>query len=170
MTHTINRQLINVNWGLIARRRVLRHIQPMVEGETLALRIKTLSTREGCSQKKLAEWAGVTPQAVTKWIKDGNIADNLLRKVAAGAGESYFDLKYGKEWRAAIAAATGDEPPTDIDRNEALQVFDSLPPRYQEVWVALGHSMVVRYGPKGAGNPYPQVLPPKARQPAKVKR
>lgn len=111
-------------------------------------------------QKTLAEWTGRHPQHVTKWLAGKPITDQDLRNIVdavnrAGGKMLYFDLKYGKEWREAAATLVGKEYPIDdVELDEPLEIFQTLPPQHAEIWISIGHHMIQRYAPQGPRNPF----------------
>ncbi len=64
---------------------------------TLALRLRSLQKHLAVSQAKLAAKAGITPQAMTKWLKGGEAKEANLRRLAEKAGVDFRDLRDGQQ-------------------------------------------------------------------------
>ena len=131
----------------------------MVEGATLKERLQWIVDHH--SRAQVVEWAGATEQALSKWLNGGGITDDKLRAIANGARENYFDLLHGQEWREAAAKEMGPEFPVDpASEGDTLEVYQALPPRYREMWVAIGRFLVYRYAPASKANPFPGTFLP----------
>ncbi|AIR01977.1 regulator [Pluralibacter gergoviae] len=95
--------------------------------EQLVSRLEEL-TKRGISKADMARFAGVTPQAVNGWFKNGAISKKSAISIAEAAGVSVTWL-LGEE----VSESAGLKP------NEAkmLQLFRQLPESEQEKMVDL---------------------------------
>ena len=137
----------------------------MVEGATLGERIRWLVKKYGKDQVRI--WASddhdhlVSDQSFSKWMRGGGMTDDRLRRLAKNSGENYLDLRFGQEWREAAAQEMGPDFPVDpVSERDTIDVFESLPPRYRELWVSIGKFLVYRYAPLSPRNPFPQSFLP----------
>lgn len=55
--------------------------------------LRGLSEFGGVTQRQIAQVAGATPQAVTKWLKGGAIEVERLARLAEWAGQEYRELR-----------------------------------------------------------------------------
>jgi SOS-response transcriptional repressor LexA len=78
------------------------------------LRIKDALTSRGLKQNEMARRAGVTPQAVTRWIKTGQISRAHLSTLANETGHTYQWIDQGQGER--LAAAQNLDYGADIQR------------------------------------------------------
>ncbi len=59
-------------------------------------RIKAAIDSSGCNQREIAEYVGVRPQSITKWLQSGNIASDNLALLAEVTGVNVQYLLFGE--------------------------------------------------------------------------
>lgn len=75
----------------------------------LRARIAQAIKTSGKKQKEIAAEVGVTPQAITKWLKSGTISTESLEKFASATGVNLVWLITGKENQEVDVIATNSE-------------------------------------------------------------
>lgn len=120
----------------------------MVKSSPLKDALVAYKDKSGVSKAKIAELAGVTPQAVTKWFRGGDIEDDALRALSEATGVPFFNIKY-KALLDHGDRRYGSDYDVEVDRTMATQIFDKLPEAQREIWLAMGAWLVERYGPRG---------------------
>lgn len=100
------------------------------------------------------ELAQVSGAAMHKACSTGRIDEVTADRLVAGLREVHPDLKadlvdllYGGPKERPVTEA-------DLDRATLAQIFGNLPAEHRETWISIGHLMVQRYGPTGAGKPF----------------
>jgi len=78
------------------------------------LRVKDAVTSRGLKKNEMARRAGVTPQAVTRWIKTGQISRDHLATLANETGHTYQWIDQGQGER--LAAAQNLDYGNDVQR------------------------------------------------------
>lgn len=139
----LNHGLIDVNPQLIDS--PCRHAdnKPMVSNPLGPLIRKKLGEKK-LSQKDLADHAGVTPQAVTKWLNGGNIEDDTLVLVADLIGMKPGDLFAIK---MGIGAKRGTALKEPASEPRGIPVVGTTQGGPDHEWVEMGY-------PAGFGDEY----------------
>ncbi|MFT4064386.1 helix-turn-helix domain-containing protein [Paraburkholderia sp.] len=107
--------------------------------DTFPGRLRQLLKERNEKAASLARAVEVTPQAVGKWLKGGDIGFDVLRRVANHFGVNWVWLRYGQEALDALQkekASTADE--MAIIRQEYLNLVLENDARHEKIFAALG--------------------------------
>lgn len=117
MPRSINRQLMDFNSRLLSDFVRAGHHQLMVE--TMAARLRQLIESEDLSYDKFGEIAGVSAQAVGKWMKGGDVKEASVQKLASHFKVTATWIRYGGaekgQARESLAPYSKDLTPIALD-------------------------------------------------------
>lgn len=100
----------------------------MDEKARLAERLAAaLGSKPGTTQREIADRVGVTAQAVSRWLKTGEVSDENLRKVAEILGVDYGWLRFGERQESGVEVALSGLPVQQ--RVLFLNLLELLAPR-----------------------------------------
>lgn len=90
------------------------------DGDTFGNRLRTLLAERGLSGSAVSRLLGCSQQAVSKWLRGGNIADHHLRALAELLAVDWLWLRHGDEVLKARARGDGLGPEGGL-RTETFQ-------------------------------------------------
>jgi hypothetical protein len=132
MAASINRGLIKHNPRLLAQAIRCAHHQPMVENQqTMADRLREMMG--DMTYEAFGELAGVSAQAVQKWMNGGNLTDRTLERLLSSP--PFRGSRYTKEW---IRYGTRS-PPSVAEVTPGKYLY---PRGYANVIASLGHGRI----------------------------
>jgi transcriptional regulator with XRE-family HTH domain len=111
---------------------------PNDKNETFPERLRQLLTDRGETAASLARMVDVTPQAVGKWLKGGDIAFDTLERTANWLGVNWVWLRYGPAAMRAAQEGTHETSQIGLLRREYVAQMMESELRFQKICEAFG--------------------------------
>ncbi len=119
---------------------------------TFAEWIRDLTAKgRGLTQRQLAEAAGATPQAVTKWLKGGAIEVERLARIAEWSGYPYSQLRrlLDDQKIAMMPGVMGvmDSPSSQRAEHELSVIWKKLDDAERQQLLGMAKAFLIRHNP-----------------------